>query len=319
LLLLIIAPARSVTTPTPAAATPAPASVPAPAAPANPGIVGIEIECQFIDMPADIAEQALGQSAADASASETPNLAGVFTAEEFARLVGSLHQKAGLDLLMAPRFTVKQGQKAKVKVVQEFPYPSEIQPGAKNAGILTPPTPTQFETRNVGVSLEVSANVISADRIEMDLSAESVAFLGFVNYHADRPALSSLDGDAVDEALKPQRSAFGVVNQPIFQTRKGITSVVMKSGQTVLVCGGLQGKRVADSQIEMAPDGTLVPSNQAGSGNTGEAEHSLFVFVTARLIRQDTDYKPAIRRRPPRPVSQKPLPKEKVPYGTPVP
>src|SRR5207248_7779161 len=66
------------------------------------------------------------------------------------------------DLLSAPRVTTKSGQRAVIEIVREFRYPTQFQApqvptfnsgGNGNApapAVVTPTTPTAFETRNTG-------------------------------------------------------------------------------------------------------------------------------------------------------------------------
>src|SRR5581483_10203340 len=112
-------------------------------------------------------------------------LAGVFTDPQFQVVVRALNQKKGVDLLSAPRVTTKSGQRAVIEIVREFRYPTQFQPpqipqtvgsnfgnggstifnpitgafsssgGSSGSFPVTPTTPTAFETRNTGVTLEV--------------------------------------------------------------------------------------------------------------------------------------------------------------------
>jgi general secretion pathway protein D len=114
-----------------------------------------------------------------------------------------LNQKKGVDLLSAPRVTTKSGQRAVIEVVREFRYPTQFQPpqipqsfGSQNNNPVnvgqsstsstfpvTPTTPTAFETRNTGVTLEVEP-VVGPDGLTIDLNLvpQVVEFEGFINY-----------------------------------------------------------------------------------------------------------------------------------------
>ena len=106
--------------------------------------------------------------------------------------------------MSAPKVTTKSGRKAIVRVAREFPYPTEfnapepppptssgttgtatiLTPGTfTSLGVVTPSTPTAFETRNLGVTLEVEP-IIGPDgyTIDLNLSPEVVEFDGFINY-----------------------------------------------------------------------------------------------------------------------------------------
>src|SRR6202012_3153603 len=107
-------------------------------------------------------------------------IAGVFTDPTFQVVVRALNQKQGVDLLSAPRVTTKSGQRAVIEVIREFRYPTEFEPlqipqtfgntgtttittgivnplaaQSQSSFPVTPTTPTAFEVRNTGVTLEV--------------------------------------------------------------------------------------------------------------------------------------------------------------------
>src|SRR4030095_9326548 len=132
------------------------------------------------------------------------SLAGVFTDPSFQLVIRALNQKKGVDLLSAPRVTTKSGQRAVIEIIREFRYPTEFDPpqipqnfgntGGNGGGTgvtlqlpgsfpVTPTTPTGFETRNTGVTLEVEP-VVGPDGYTIDLSLvpQVVEFEGFINY-----------------------------------------------------------------------------------------------------------------------------------------
>src|SRR5438445_514524 len=123
-------------------------------------------------------------------------LSGVFTDPQFQVVIRALNQKKGIDLLSAPKITTKSGQRAVIEIVREFRYPTQftapqvpsITGGGSGTGtvsisVVTPTTPTAFETRNTGVTLEVEP-VVGPDGVTIDLNLvpQVVEFDGFVNY-----------------------------------------------------------------------------------------------------------------------------------------
>src|SRR5205807_5388453 len=122
-------------------------------------------------------------------------LGGVMTNPQFQVVIRALNQKKGIDLLSAPRVTTKSGQRAVIEIVREFRYPTQFQPpqlptfsgggiGSVPApAVVTPTTPTAFDTRNTGVTLEVEP-VVGPDGITIDLNLvpQVVEFEGFINY-----------------------------------------------------------------------------------------------------------------------------------------
>jgi general secretion pathway protein D len=123
-------------------------------------------------------------------------LAGVMTNPQFQVVIRALNQKKGIDLLSAPRVTTKSGQRAVIEIVREFRYPTQYTPpqvpsitgggsgtGTVSISVVTPTTPTAFETRNTGVTLEVEP-VVGPDGVTIDLNLvpQVVEFEGFINY-----------------------------------------------------------------------------------------------------------------------------------------
>src|SRR5205807_7957922 len=180
-------------------------------------------------------------------------LSGVFTDPQFQVVVRALNQKKGVDILSAPRVTTKSGQRAVIEIVREFRYPTQFQPpqipqtvgtlqGAAGTGTgtlislggggttpVTPTTPTAFETRNTGVTLEVEP-VVGPDGVTIDLNLvpQVVEFEGFINYGSPIFASSSSFLSPITGGLlssPPSLLTPNVINQPIFSTRKVTTSV----------------------------------------------------------------------------------------------
>src|SRR5207245_10901290 len=123
-------------------------------------------------------------------------LAGVFTNPQFQVVLRGLSQQKGVDLLSAPKVTTKSGQRAVIEIVREFRYPVTFTPpqvpslscgtttiNATVPVVVTPTTPQTFETRNIGVTLEVEP-VVGPDGITIDLNLvpQVVEFEGFINY-----------------------------------------------------------------------------------------------------------------------------------------
>jgi len=226
-------------------------------------------------------------------------LAGVFTNPQFQVVIRALNQKKGVDLLSAPKVTTKSGRKALVRVVREFPYPTEFNPpeppppatGTASStpavgtitgqGIVTPSTPTAFETRNLGVTLEVEP-IIGPDgyTIDLNLSPEVVEFDGFINY--GEPILGPILTPAltITEAVLTQN----VINQPIFSTRKVTTSVSIWDGQTVAL-GGLIREDVQKTQDKVPLLGDIPLAGRLFRSNVDQKiKRNLIIFVTARLM-----------------------------------
>ncbi len=226
-------------------------------------------------------------------------VSGVFTNPQFQLVIRALNQKKGIDLMSAPKVTTKSGNKAVVKVVREFPYPTEFNPPEVPAesnsnslsdtpvagvialsGVVTPTTPTAFETRNLGVTLEVEP-VVGPDNytIDLNLSPEVVEFDGFINYGS--PVIGPT---ATGPFISTIEITSNVINQPIFSTRKVTTSVSIWDGQTVAL-GGLIREDVQKTQDKVPILGDIPLAGRLFRSDVDQKiKRNLIIFVTARLM-----------------------------------
>ena len=235
------------------------------------------------------------------------SVAGVFTDPQFQLVVRALNQQKGVDLLSAPRVTTKSGQKATIEIIREFIYPTQFQPpqipqnynagGSTNVsatGLLTgggsssnssfpvtPTTPTNFEKRNTGVTLEVEP-VIGPDNytIDLNLQPQVVEFDGFINYGSPIQTNSTnLLGVSTPVIITPN-----VINQPVFDTRKVSTSVSVYDGSTV-VLGGLVREDIqkVNDKVPILGDVPLL-GRLFRSKIDQNIKRNLVIFVTAHLI-----------------------------------
>src|SRR5207237_8718835 len=116
-----------------------------------------------------------------------------------------LEKKKWVDLLSGPKGTTKSGQRAIIEIVREFRYPTEFTqpqlPQIASSGtaavnpitglpiattvpvVVTPTTPTKFETRNTGVTL-ADEPVVGADGAATDrnLIRQAVEFGDYINH-----------------------------------------------------------------------------------------------------------------------------------------
>jgi general secretion pathway protein D len=233
-------------------------------------------------------------------------LSGVFTDPQFQVVIRALNQKKGIDLLSAPKITTKSGQRAVIEIVREFRYPTQFtEPkvpdiqgrGSSNSTTTTialpvvgPSTPSNFETRNTGVTLEVEP-VVGPDGITIDLNLvpQVVEFEGFINYGSPiktvNPALLGFSpGALLGTTAEAITLTDNVINQPIFSTRKVTTSVSIWDGQTV-VLGGLMREDVQKVEDRTPFIGDLPLVGRLFRSNVDQhIKRNLIIFVTARLV-----------------------------------
>ena len=220
-------------------------------------------------------------------------ISGVFTSPQFQVMIRALSQKKGVDLLSAPSVMARSGQRAKIEIIREFIYPTEYDPpeipnqigstaaigGGTGFIPVTPATPTAFETRNTGITLEVDP-VLGADdfTIDLNLTPEVVEFDGFINY-----------GTPIGGPLNPVTGAptiltANTINMPVFSLRKVTTQVTIWDGQTVAL-GGLIREDVQDVQDKIPIVGDL-PLLGRLFRNSVEVhlKRNLTIFVTAQIM-----------------------------------
>jgi type II secretory pathway component GspD/PulD (secretin)/tetratricopeptide (TPR) repeat protein len=227
-------------------------------------------------------------------------LAGVFTNPQFQVVIRALNQKKGIDLLSAPSVTTKSGQRAIIEVIRELRYPGTYTPpqvpsissststiiGASTTVpvVVTPTTPSTWETRNTGVTLEVEP-VVGGDAttIDLNLIPQVVEFEGFINYGSPIFAVgvdTAVGVSIANSILLTQN----VINQPVFSTRKVTTSVSVYDGQTV-VLGGLMREDVQKTEDKVPIIGDIPLVGRAFRTNVEQhTKKNLVIFVTAKII-----------------------------------
>ena len=218
-------------------------------------------------------------------------LAGVFTNPQFQVVLRAINQQKGVDLVSAPKVTVTSGRKATINITRKFPYPRDYSPPQvpQQQGIgvnpATPATPTSFETRNVGVQLEVEPTVgPDGYTIELSLSPQITEFQGFINYGSPISTVGNqtLDGITID--TRTIELTQNQILQPVFSVRQVDTQVTLYDGQTV-VLGGLLREDVQKVQDKtpIAGDLPLVGSLFRSSSNQ-RVKRNLLIFVSAGLL-----------------------------------
>lgn len=221
-------------------------------------------------------------------------LAGVFTNPQFQVVLRAINQQKGIDLVSAPKVTVTSGRKATININRKFPYPKDFSPPTVVATTTpgqiqpaNPATPTSFETRNVGVQLEVEPTVgPDGYTIELILSPQITEFQGFVNYGSPISSIATVFGPggqipigSLNVLLTPN-----TINQPVFSVRQVDTQVSLYDGQTVAL-GGLLREDVQKVQDKtpIAGDLPLVGSLFRSSSNQ-RIKRNLLIFVSAGLL-----------------------------------
>jgi general secretion pathway protein D len=228
-------------------------------------------------------------------------LAGVFTNPQFQVVLRALNQAKGVDLVSAPKVTTKSGLRATIEIVREFRYPTEydLPQVAPSVGIsqyspVTPTTPTAFEMKPTGITLEVEPTVgPDGYTIELVLAPRVIEFDGFINYgspistNVQYYSLGALLGQNVITVTQ------NTINQPVFSTREVTTQVSVRDGSTV-VMGGLMREDVQKTQDKVPIIGDVPLVGRLFRTTADQhIKRNLIMFVTASLI--DPAGQPLIR------------------------
>ncbi len=231
-------------------------------------------------------------------------LTGLFSDGQIQMIMRGLNQKKGVDLMTAPSVTAKSSQKATIEIIREFIYPTEYDPpelpqsvgqtgsiglggllggggGGGGSFPVTPATPTAFETRNTGVTLEIEP-VISENDFVIDLRfvPEIVEFEGFINYGS--PILSGgvdVLGNSSDSVITENR-----IEMPVFSSRRVSTQLTVYDGYTVAV-GGLMREDVQNVEDKVPILGDIpVLGRLFQTKSENRIKSNLIIFVTAQII-----------------------------------
>lgn len=209
------------------------------------------------------------------------SISAILTNPEVSLVVHALEQKGMVDVLSSPRVTCKSGVNAFIKVVEEIIYPTEYQSqqvgnqnvvaggfdpggGAVPQQLDRPPVPSSFETREVGVIMNVTP-IVGADgqTVDLTLVPEVSEFVRWIDYGP--------------------RDLYPIL-QPIFATRNVTTSVSVWDGQTI-VMGGLirEQAQKMDDKIPIIGDIPLLGRLFRNKGEFSRKQN-LMIFVTARIV-----------------------------------
>ncbi len=200
------------------------------------------LEVKKIDLPAASPQSVFREKLIFLNAkfveSESPEPSGklIWTEEELLAASGPFAQRKGVDLMSAPSITFKPGQSGKIEVVREFIFPAEyLPPGlstVEQKGFpVDPSIPKRFESRNIGITLELVAAIGEEDRIHLKVKSSVRAFEGFLDFGNPIMALKS----GMIKRMKPVVAMENRVEMPIFPFRETETEVVVPSGSYVAV------------------------------------------------------------------------------------
>lgn len=227
---------------------------------------------------------------ASGAAQAANTVLGVINGYDVSLIVNALEQRQGSDLLCAPKVTVISGSTASITVSQRMRYPEswgDVQSNvgsssttvggetASSAGVtITPGTPQDFTSVDVGVSMEVTPNVEEDDSINLVLNPNVTEFEGFMEYGGVAVAISSGTTVTVPSGFI----------QPVFSVREVKTTVTVFDGATV-VMGGLTREevRTINDSVPILSDIPWIGRLFRSKGESRQ-KRNLLIFVTANRI-----------------------------------
>ncbi len=210
------------------------------------------------------------------------SLTGLFTDGEVSMVMRGLDQKKGVDIMAQPSTVTRSGQASNIAIVREFIYPTEYEPpelptqvGSGGGTPVTPATPTAFEKKDVGITLEVLP-VVGPERrfIDISINPSFIEFDGFVNY-----------GSPINTAVDGLLGAGGTVEltknsilMPIFSTQKTSTQLTVADGSTVAF-GGLTSQRVQMVEDKVPVLGSLPWVGRLFSSTSRQPSSTAIIFL----------------------------------------
>jgi general secretion pathway protein D len=234
------------------------------------------------------------------SVPNTLTVGGMLNSTGLEAVMDAINNMTGVSLLAAPSVTTQNGLRADIEIVREFPYPSSFDrpqltqglvdyssgPGAnQNLSMAVPPTPREFVTQNIGVSLEVRPTTYPDQRIDLDITrCQVVDFDGFINYGQ---GIYELAQGTIDNQPPAQQLTPGVINMPVFEQRSVVTRLQVLDGQTA-VLGGLIREDTQEVHDKIPFLGDLpIFGRLFQSKFTERTKKNLIIFITARLVRSN--------------------------------
>lgn len=158
----------------------------------------------------------------------------VLSDPKFQLLIRSLNQQKGVDLLSTPSVTAVSGEQSKISLGREFIYPKaydapeyDLEKANNGKGFpVTPATPIEFETIELGIEMKLTATIRSDGNIAIQNQTRLSEFEGFINY--GNPIVETkinLLGKAVPITISDNQ-----ILSPVFSTREHESSFIIPNG-----------------------------------------------------------------------------------------
>ena len=209
----------------------------------------------------------------------------VLTNPQLSVVLHALANRTNADLLSAPKVVAMNGNKATIKSVVEYIYPTEydvemLESSNSNNDSTTYTgavvEPQSFQTKEVGVILEVTPRVSpDGSRIGLDLTPSVVSVPTWKNYGSTYPVFNE-DGSEDYVQLN--------MEQPFFPVRSLATTVEIYNGSTVVMGGMITEERYSEEdKIPILGDIPILGRLFRYQYDQSEKKN-LLIFVSARLV-----------------------------------
>ncbi len=210
-------------------------------------------------------------------------------AEDVAVLMRGLSQKKNVERMETPSIIARSGEKATLFTGKELIYPTEYEPpelpsnvGADGDGgfPVTPATPTAFETRFLGVNLEVEAT-ISDDKNYVDVRIDSKvsSFDGYLNYGSP---ITSSTTDAIGNPVPIELSKNAIL-VPIFRSIPLNTAVTVQDGASFVIAGLNESSiQTVEDKVPLLGDIPLLGRFFKSEG-LKKTDRALLIFINVEL------------------------------------
>lgn len=212
---------------------------------------------------------------------------GIITHDRMTALMAEFQSDPNADLLTSLSVVTPLKKTGKIEQIREFIYPTEYdapqipKPSSivgEHSGStfpVTPATPTSFETKNLGVTLEITPRHAGDNVIDLGFSLQHTHFLGFVNYGSPITApATNFFGFPVEIVITENR-----IEMPVFRSNRFKSNVMVLPGQVIVLVGLAQ-----DTDPNLAKR-LHSPHKPLGS-DLGTPKHTVY-FIYPEFVEED--------------------------------
>ena len=202
-----------------------------PIVPLPPDLRAVEVTSRVLRIPESLAKS-LQLPIAQENSKGVQKILGEKDQRE---LLKRLNGNPAVEILPIPRLISRTGQRTLFSQSREIRYPTSYEVAAGTPGLQVP---KDFESAELGISMETEAVIVDQDRVALNIVPKVVSMAGFVDEAGQlTPKLepeAGLDWFGRLTTWEMPGSAAGV---PAITTRKGDLNLELNSAQSALVFG----------------------------------------------------------------------------------